>query len=124
MSDKTRRRAGCALMIISLLAAAVPWDGWEGAETVRYGHGRERTFLLTETGTEQNGSIAVNRADEETLQSLPGIGPAYAQRIIEERDQNGAFHYPEDLEAVSGIGPKTLDGIRSMIDMTLNEGGN
>ena len=39
------------------------------------------------------------------------FGPVIAQRIIEEREQNGLFHYPEDLMCVPGIGEKTLSRI-------------
>jgi competence ComEA-like helix-hairpin-helix protein len=42
----------------------------------------------------------------EELQALYGIGPSLAQTIVEERETNGAFHYPEDLLNVKGIGEK------------------
>ena len=48
---------------------------------------------------------------------LPGVGPAIAQRILQERDQNGPFHYPEDLLTVYGIGTKTLEKIRPQISI-------
>lgn len=61
------------------------------------------------------GPVNVNAASMEELDTLPGIGPALAGRIIAERTQNGRFHYPEDLLCVQGIGEKTLakllDGI-------------
>lgn len=55
----------------------------------------------------------INTADISDLELLPGIGPALAQAIDEERASHGAFHYPEDLMAVSGIGQKK---IRTIID--------
>ncbi len=61
--------------------------------------------------------VAVNRASLEELQSLPGIGPALAGRIVESRAKEGAFHRPEDLLRVPGIGPATLDRIRSRISL-------
>lgn len=59
--------------------------------------------------------INVNTATLEELDSLPGIGPATAQKIIDYRDQNGPFYVPEDLLNVSGIGTTTLDKIRNLI---------
>ena len=43
------------------------------------------------------------------------------QRSIDERSENGPFYYAEDLEAVRGIGPKTIKRFREMIDLSLNE---
>jgi len=62
--------------------------------------------------------VQVNRADLTELMRLPGIGPAYAERILEERDRNGPFWFPEDLEAVSGIGPQTVLRLREALDWT------
>ena len=53
--------------------------------------------------------MAVNTADADELDTLPGVGEVIAQRIIEEREQNGPFYYPEDLMNVKGIGEKTLE---------------
>ena len=64
-----------------------------------------------------NGGVAVNRAGLEELETLPGVGPAIAQRILDEREENGLFHYPEDLLTVRSIGIKTLEKIRSWISM-------
>lgn len=61
------------------------------------------------------GAVDVNRASADELDALPGVGPSIAQRIIDERDQNGPFHYPEDLLSVHGIGQKTLEKLRDQI---------
>lgn len=52
--------------------------------------------------------LDLNRAGVEDLQLLPGIGPALAERIVAHRSREGRFREPEDLLAVSGIGPATL----------------
>lgn len=52
--------------------------------------------------------IDPNSADEIALDRLPGVGPATARRIVEEREANGPFESVADLERVRGIGPATL----------------
>lgn len=59
--------------------------------------------------------VDVNRADWPELIQLPGIGPTLAQRLVEEREQNGAFREVEDLSRVGGIGPRTLERIRPFL---------
>jgi competence protein ComEA len=66
--------------------------------------------VLASSG-EGSGPISLSRADQETLETLPRIGPATAERIIAWRDKNGPFRSVEDLLAVSGIGPATLEGL-------------
>lgn len=59
--------------------------------------------------------VDVNRATLAELQTLSGIGPALAERIVAHRDSAGPFRTPEDLLAVRGIGPATLERIRARI---------
>jgi competence protein ComEA len=59
--------------------------------------------------------VNLNTASADELQTLPGIGPSYAQRIVEYRDKNGPFKKVEDLLNVRGIGEKTFDRIRDRI---------
>ncbi len=56
------------------------------------------------SGSTSGGLIDINTADEKALDSLPGVGPAMAKRIIEYRTTNGAFQNIEDLKKVKGIG--------------------
>lgn len=57
----------------------------------------------------------VNTADAGVLESLPGIGPALAQRIIDHREQFGPFGSLKDLDAVSGIGPAMLERLDGQV---------
>ena len=59
--------------------------------------------------------LDINTADVESLQTLNGIGPALAQRIIDYRDKNGPFRSLEDLLQVKGIGESTLEGFRDRV---------
>ncbi|MDY6055448.1 ComEA family DNA-binding protein [Micrococcus sp.] len=59
--------------------------------------------------------VDLNRADSTTLQTLPGVGPAMAERIIAYREGVGPFTGLQDLDAVPGIGPATLDRLRAHV---------
>jgi len=59
--------------------------------------------------------ININTASQAQLDTLPGIGPTTAQKIIEYREQNGAFLNIEDIINVSGIGPVTYQRIKDLI---------
>ena len=48
--------------------------------------------------------VNINTADEKALDTLPGVGPAMAKRIIEFRETEGAFQSIEDIKKVRGIG--------------------
>ena len=59
--------------------------------------------------------LNINAASAEALQSLPGIGPALAARIVADREARGPFRTPEDLLRVPGIGPKRWEQIRPLV---------
>lgn len=59
----------------------------------------------------ESAPIDINRATPDDLISLPGIGPALAQRIVDYRNEHGPFRSVEELERVSGIGPQTVQGL-------------
>ena len=61
------------------------------------------------------GRININTAGPEELMTLPGIGEVRAQAIIEDREQNGPFRYPEELTRVKGIGEGILSGLLDQI---------
>jgi competence protein ComEA len=59
--------------------------------------------------------ININTADQSALETLSGIGPVIASRIITFRDQNGSFTDIVEIQKVSGIGPATFDKIKDHI---------
>lgn len=62
-----------------------------------------------------DGMIDLNTATREQLDTLPRVGPAMAERIIEWREQNGRFTSVDDLQSVPGIGDKMLAALRDLV---------
>lgn len=73
------------------------------------------TGTTTPNGAKNNSLININTATKEELHSLNGIGDALSQRIIDFREQNGAFSDIESIKSVSGIGEKKFEGIKDYI---------
>ena len=59
--------------------------------------------------------VNINTASIAELDTLPGIGPTTAQKIIDYRDQNGPFLNIEDIVNVSGIGPASYERLKDLI---------
>lgn len=66
----------------------------------------------TESGEEK---VNINTANEKELDTLPGIGPAMAQRIIEYRETEGAFQSIEDIKKIRGIGEAKFAKLKDKI---------
>ena len=64
-----------------------------------------------------SGIININRASKSDFDSLSGIGPVIAGRIVAYRVQNGPFMAIDDLLKVAGVGPKTLERIRTRLTL-------
>ncbi len=67
--------------------------------------------------TAADGRISINTADEKALESLPGIGPVMAKRIVDYRTQHGAFQDIGDLKRVRGIGNATFEKLKDRIGL-------
>jgi competence protein ComEA len=61
------------------------------------------------------GPVQLSTATLEQLDTLPGVGPATAQKILDYRDKHGAFSSVDELDAVPGIGPKRLEQLRELV---------
>lgn len=59
--------------------------------------------------------VNINTATVAELDTLPGIGPGYAQRIVDYRQSHGPFKTIEEVQNVSGIGPATFARIKELI---------
>lgn len=62
-----------------------------------------------------DGRVDLNTADAAELDTLPRVGPAMAQRILDWREQNGRFTSVDDLLAIPGVGPKMLAALRDLV---------
>jgi competence protein ComEA len=99
------------------VAAGVDDCGVNLAREVRDGE----QILLGEACGEQSadtrGLVSLNSATVEEFDSLPGIGPTLAQRIVSWREQNGGFASLDQLNDVTGIGDKLFAGISEFVTL-------
>ena len=58
---------------------------------------------------EEANKVNINQASVEEIAILKNVGPKYAERIVQYRQENGPFKSPEDLMKVKGIGSKTFE---------------
>lgn len=77
----------------------------------------ESIVMSGQVSNDTSDKININTADESQLTTLPGIGPSKAQAIIAYREENGSFKTIEDLTNVSGIGDKTFEKLKELIDI-------
>ena len=78
--------------------------------------GEEDLPLQTFSGQRSSDfRVNINTADAAALETLPGIGPALAQRILEHRQAHGPFLRVEDIMEVSGIGKATFEKLSDQI---------
>lgn len=81
----------------------------------------EKINLQTKTEIQEiitqrsDGLVNINTAEAGELDSLPGIGPALAERIIKYRERNGSFASLEDLMQVPGIGQKKWENLKDRL---------
>ena len=62
------------------------------------------------------GPVDINKASAAELERLPGVGPSMAKQIVSGRP----YEKPEDLLKIKGIGPKTLEKMRPLLDLPGN----
>lgn len=88
-------------------------DNSESGESSKSNESRE----VSESNKSGTLRININTATVDQLQSLKGIGPKTAARIIAHRKRVGGFNSLEDLLQIKGIGPKTLNKFRGNVDV-------
>jgi competence protein ComEA len=93
---------------VSLNLAQVVSDGQQIVVAVRGAH-------PAAPGATTDGKVDINTADAAALETLDGIGPALAARILDFRKQKGGFSAVTDLQKVSGIGDKKFAAIKDSV---------
>jgi len=71
--------------------------------------------IIIDNNEGENVMVNINKATQTELETLPGIGPAMALRIIEHREENGNFENIEDIKNVKGIGDAKFENIKNNI---------
>lgn len=76
---------------------------------------KENTISEGSKDTNKDEKININIATQTELETLPGIGPSTALKIIEYRKENGKFNSIEDIKKISGIGDSKFSQIKDLI---------
>ena len=87
------------------------------AETNNSSSTKPSTSKSSPANSEGKQQVNINTATKSELESLPGIGPAMAERIIEDRTTQGSFNKKEDLKRIRGIGEKKFAKLEKHISV-------
>jgi competence protein ComEA len=114
VTDAVQRAGGAsggALLEAINLAARLA----DGQQVVVPKRGPGGTPLAAAGASGEEGPISLGTATAEELDTIDGIGPVTAEKIIEYRDLHGGLSSVDQLDQVSGIGPATMESLRSRL---------
>jgi competence protein ComEA len=117
IADALRRAGGATRRAdLSLVNLAAPVsDGTQVVVPRRVAAGATGDGGGTPAAGAAGGPVHLNTATVEQLDELPGVGPVTAQKIVDWREQHGAFSSVDDLDAIPGIGPARLEQLRELV---------
>ena len=106
-------QARLSLPPLEVRGQALAWQplALESEDSSESRHVDHATKRASSKKSKITGALNPNTASLAELQTLPGVGPALSQRIVEARTQH-PFRSAEDLDRVKGIGPAKLDKLR------------
>ena len=114
VADALRRAGGTTrkaqLDLVNLAARLA-----DGEQVVVPRRGSNAAAVGSEAPADQSGPLHLNTATLEQLDSLPGVGPVTAQKILDWRQAHGAFGSVDELDAIPGIGPARLAQLRDLV---------
>jgi len=87
----------------------------DGEQIVVPRRGLANPGVAASGGSAAAGPVHLNSATLEQLDALPGVGPVTAQKILDYRQQHGAFGSVDELDAIVGIGPARLEQLRGLV---------
>ena len=105
-------RPKAALELINLAAPVA-----DGQQVIVPLKGKDGAVAAAEVPGAPPQPVHLNSATLEELDTLPGIGPVTAQKILDYRTEHGAFSSVDELDAVPGIGPARLAELKDLVDL-------
>lgn len=118
VADALRRAGGAreraALELVNLASPVA--DGQQVVVPIA-GEGEDSGPSAEGQGAASAQPVLLNSATLEELDTLPGVGPITAQKILDYRAEHGAFGSVEELDAVPGIGPATLAELTPLVGL-------
>lgn len=89
----------------------------EIGEEINYTSENIKDDIVSKDTTNNSAKININTATIEELDTLPGVGEATANKILNHRKENGNFKSIEEIKNVNGIGDKKFENIRELISV-------
>jgi competence protein ComEA len=111
----TRAGGATAKADLAQVNLAAPLADGEQVVVPRRGAGSSAPGAGSASAAGPAAPVQLSTATLEQLDSLPGVGPVTAQKILDYRQEHGAYQSVDELDAVPGIGPKRLEQLRELV---------
>ena len=115
--DLAIMRAGGATRAADLVGVNLAAKVADGQQVIVPRRGPGGAGVDAAAGGSEAGPISLNTATADQLDELEGVGPATAQKILDWRREHGGFKSVDDLQRISGIGPKRFEALKDNVRM-------